>query len=164
MQIVDNNGRLTTSITQMISDSEKKISLSILDNHTQTRTAIVQSEHNLSTQLQQIQLQQVQLHDTTSHQVAGLLSSLHFSSINRRHNDVQQRVGKYDTTYKWIFDRGQPFGFVEWLASDEALFWISGKPGSGKSPLINYKFKIWGQKGPAGHPYPNGLLLRLYRF
>ncbi|KAK5087611.1 hypothetical protein LTR70_006920 [Exophiala xenobiotica] len=40
-----------------------------------------------------------------------------------------------------VFDdtvRGRCAGFVEWLRNDEPIFWISGKPGSGKSILMNY--------------------------
>ncbi|KAF5972356.1 heterokaryon incompatibility protein het-E-1 [Fusarium coicis] len=31
-----------------------------------------------------------------------------------------------------------PIGFKEWLASDSSLYWITGKPGSGKSTLMKY--------------------------
>lgn len=41
---------------------------------------------------------------------------------------------------EWIWDEqefGGP-GFVEWLASEETTFWITGKPASGKSTLMNF--------------------------
>lgn len=41
---------------------------------------------------------------------------------------------------EWIWDskeRDGP-GFLEWLTSDESTFWITGKPTSGKSALMNF--------------------------
>ena len=44
----------------------------------------------------------------------------------------------YENTYDWLFD--QNVGFGSWLAGEEAssLFWIRGKPGSGKSTIMKY--------------------------
>lgn len=33
-------------------------------------------------------------------------------------------------------------GFLEWLQSDEGLFWVNGKPGAGKSTLMKYIHEI----------------------
>ena len=44
----------------------------------------------------------------------------------------------YENTYDWLFD--QNVGFGPWLAGEKAtsLFWIRGKPGSGKSTIMKY--------------------------
>lgn len=39
-------------------------------------------------------------------------------------------------TFRWIFRKGHPSGFAEWLCGDGGFYWISGKPGSGKSTLM----------------------------
>jgi hypothetical protein len=51
---------------------------------------------------------------------------------------IRHRVGEYGSTYKWIWEPGQTHRFYEWLKSDQSLYWISGKPGSGKSSLLDY--------------------------
>ncbi|KAI9148938.1 hypothetical protein HJFPF1_10982 [Paramyrothecium foliicola] len=42
-------------------------------------------------------------------------------------------------------------GFVEWLRSSSSLFWIQGKPGSGKSTLIKFLVKHEATKALLGH-------------
>lgn len=43
----------------------------------------------------------------------------------------------YEKTCGWLFE-DETIGFVKWLRSGEGIFWISGKPGSGKSTLMKY--------------------------
>ncbi|KAI1818194.1 hypothetical protein GGS20DRAFT_344957 [Poronia punctata] len=66
-----------------------------------------------------------------------LLSTLRFPEMNQRENTIGD--ADKDTT-EWIFSdysRGEgERSFGEWLSSDDALFWITGKAGSGKSTLI----------------------------
>ena len=44
--------------------------------------------------------------------------------------------------------------FVEWLRNGEQLFWINGKPGSGKSTLMDYVYREL-REGRAGHAHLN---------
>ncbi|KAI1070579.1 hypothetical protein LB507_006794, partial [Fusarium sp. FIESC RH6] len=44
----------------------------------------------------------------------------------------------YKGTFRWIFEENDTTGFKNWLVSDEPLYWITGKPGSGKSTLMRY--------------------------
>ena len=49
-------------------------------------------------------------------------------------------------TYQWVLDesyQGPWDNFPEWLRSDRPVYWVSGKPGSGKSTLMNY---IWTER------------------
>lgn len=67
-----------------------------------------------------------------------LLESLHFPEIYQRQQQVELA---HETTFAWIFDGtkrnwGNQDSFVDWLQSDSALYWIAGKPGSGKSTLM----------------------------
>ncbi len=60
--------------------------------------------------------------------------------------DYVQRPVRYETipnahkrTFSWIFNRGpESHGFAEWLESGNGIYWITGKPGSGKSTLMKY--------------------------
>ncbi|KAI0021092.1 hypothetical protein F4780DRAFT_778842 [Xylariomycetidae sp. FL0641] len=95
---------------------------------------------------------------------ARFLSTLRFSEMNERENNIDDAS---EETMAWIFkykpgqnvelttsaevtsERITKFGFVTWLQSDTGLFvtwlqsdtglfWINGKPGSGKTTLMNY--------------------------
>jgi hypothetical protein len=70
--------------------------------------------------------------------VSRLLQSLHFDSIGSRQSGIQSRVGDYGSSFEWIFEPSQAHGFHEWLRTGTGIFWISGKPGSGKSSLVEY--------------------------
>lgn len=69
-----------------------------------------------------------------------LLDALAYAEINERRNMIEGRVGEFGQTYKWIFEEStyKDHKFVNWLQSGENIFWISGKPGSGKSSLLAY--------------------------
>jgi len=67
----------------------------------------------------------------------NLIQSLKFGSMNQRATSINNaHLG----TFKWIFFSNLPAwaAFVSWLPSDEKLYWISGKPGSGKSTLMKF--------------------------
>jgi hypothetical protein len=51
-------------------------------------------------------------------------------------NERQDQIAvAHARTFDWVFtDRNA--GFIEWLQSDSGLFWVRGKPGSGKSTLM----------------------------
>ena len=80
-----------------------------------------------------------------------LLKALTFPEINERRNMIEGRVDDLGNTYKWILDNTRTEhtrsrksesrsrqNFLNWLKSGTELFWISGKPGSGKSTLMDY--------------------------
>ncbi|KAK4148860.1 hypothetical protein C8A00DRAFT_38552 [Chaetomidium leptoderma] len=77
-----------------------------------------------------------------------LLISLEYETQNERRNQI---VDSYADTFRWIFDcpkyepdewsiRAQSSkSFLRWLHSEgSALYWISGKAGSGKSTLMKF--------------------------
>ena len=68
------------------------------------------------------------------------LQSLHFPEIDLRQETITSAHGK---TFEWIFDGRQDLhvswdSFTDWLQNDEQLYWILGKPGSGKSTLMSF--------------------------
>ncbi|KAI1475869.1 hypothetical protein F4774DRAFT_395595 [Daldinia eschscholtzii] len=72
-----------------------------------------------------------------------VLKSLYFQSMNQRKNDSRN---SYAGTFKWIFRTNNTADkpnrtwcdFEDWLESDDTMYWISGKAGSGKTTLMKY--------------------------
>lgn len=74
----------------------------------------------------------------------AIVDSLYFDRIEER---ISQIPEAYQNTYKWIYE-APPAGpsiswsdFDMWLRKDEDRpYWITGKPGAGKSTLVRYLF------------------------
>jgi hypothetical protein len=73
-----------------------------------------------------------------------VLSSLYFKSMEIRHSNV---AVAHAQTFDWIFrstsqrpskDSRRTVYFLDWLEHKNGIFWVSGKPGSGKSTLMKY--------------------------
>jgi hypothetical protein len=60
-----------------------------------------------------------------------LLESLTFPQMDFRHSKVHEA---HPNTFKEVFGSK----ILPWLRSSEPVFWVSGKPGSGKSTLMKY--------------------------
>ncbi|KAL7920620.1 hypothetical protein ACQKWADRAFT_298002 [Trichoderma austrokoningii] len=60
---------------------------------------------------------------------------LYMPELNHR---ISQIEDAFQNTFKWIFDLDL---FTRWLREGSGLFWINGKPGSGKSTLMKYIFQ-----------------------
>ncbi|KAF5675413.1 heterokaryon incompatibility protein het-E-1 [Fusarium circinatum] len=67
------------------------------------------------------------------------ISRVRYDTIQERELTIKEA---HKGTFRWIFNDNNPgispIGFKEWLASDGSLYWITGKPGSGKSTLMKY--------------------------
>lgn len=61
----------------------------------------------------------------------AVLGSLTFDQMDFRHSKIQEA---HPNTFSWMFSNH----FQPWLQSPEPIYWISGKPGSGKSTLMKY--------------------------
>ncbi|KAH8897912.1 hypothetical protein GQ53DRAFT_637417, partial [Thozetella sp. PMI_491] len=75
-----------------------------------------------------------------------IINSLLFDTIHDRERSIPEA---YKKTFEWMFDGvSQPndnavaSSFTEWLRRDsQDMYWIAGKPGSGKSTLMKYILK-----------------------
>ncbi|RSL95589.1 hypothetical protein CEP52_011964 [Fusarium oligoseptatum] len=69
--------------------------------------------------------------------VNRLLHSLSFEEIHDRHERIPDAFAR---TFEWIYQPPKPgatwASFVHWLKHEDGVFWITGKPGSGKSTLM----------------------------
>ncbi|XXG94967.1 Ribosome biogenesis protein erb1 [Hypoxylon texense] len=69
----------------------------------------------------------------------AILRSLDYRSRPSRHNNIATAHAR---TFNWIFgapnDANNRGDFLKWLRESDGVFWITGKPGSGKSTLMKY--------------------------
>jgi hypothetical protein len=72
-----------------------------------------------------------------------ILSSLYFYGMEDWHFTIH---AAHEKTFTWIFESSDSLlgtsrsasNFFEWMVSEDSLYWISGKPRSGKSTLMKY--------------------------
>ncbi|KAL6407392.1 hypothetical protein AUP68_10224 [Ilyonectria robusta] len=60
------------------------------------------------------------------------IASLHYDARPVRHEEIHIA---YQNTFNWACEWGP---FKRWLLGGDGIFWISGKPGSGKSTLMKF--------------------------
>lgn len=72
------------------------------------------------------------------------LKKLHFSSISTHERKIEKA---HTHTFRWLLSPSaqemQPsscLDFATWLRSGDGVFWIHGKPGSGKSTFIKFLY------------------------
>jgi len=70
----------------------------------------------------------------------AILKSLYFSTFRLRHDAIPKA---HTHTFNWIFKDKTPnnlraIKFAEWLSTQNGIFWIRGKAGSGKSTLMKF--------------------------
>ena len=65
-----------------------------------------------------------------------LLEELRFSEMRDRDDRIAEA---YEKTFTWIFDESDSWmNFANWLRRGSGVYWITGKPGCGKSTLMKY--------------------------
>ncbi|KAI1382477.1 hypothetical protein F4677DRAFT_26786 [Hypoxylon crocopeplum] len=67
-----------------------------------------------------------------------ILEHLWFPGINDRYEII---ADAHQNTFGWMFNIGEqrsPTAFDDWLSSNDTVYWIAGKPGSGKSTLMKF--------------------------
>ncbi|KAI9167908.1 Protein SERAC1 [Paramyrothecium foliicola] len=80
-----------------------------------------------------VSLKQDEMMEELKHTISAveeMQKSLYSSELGSRINQIEN---PFNATLKWIFDL--PI-FSDWLQTGSKLFWIHGKPGSGKSTLM----------------------------
>jgi hypothetical protein len=74
--------------------------------------------------------------DVDHHFSAEVSKSLYFQDINNRRNQIYEDASE---SYSWIWsERDSSSSFTTWLSGGRGAFWITGRPGSGKSTLVKY--------------------------
>ena len=110
-------------------------STNYLDNmiHSQSTAIRAEVEHV------QRQLKATEL----SKQENDVIESFEFPGMFARQDRIDPAAHR---TFQWILEDNENKSwdsFREWLQNDKPVYWISGKPGSGKSTLMNY---IWSKR------------------
>lgn len=82
---------------------------------------------------------------TQLHASVIILSSLFFTKMDARHSSISDA---HRQTFSWLLEQSMStpppddprslVKFKEWLSSGSGIYWIAGKPGSGKSTLMKY--------------------------
>ncbi|KAK1593786.1 uncharacterized protein LY79DRAFT_513684 [Colletotrichum navitas] len=67
--------------------------------------------------------------------VVAILTSLKFTQIKERQSEIPKA---HRRTFEWVFSDDTPVRLSAWLRGSSGLFWITGKPGSGKSTLMKF--------------------------
>ncbi|KAI1458795.1 hypothetical protein F4805DRAFT_466637 [Annulohypoxylon moriforme] len=128
---------LDTEMKQFVnrwSEGKRTISELIVTEAQVTRAHVsLEAEHTRN----QIGLIDVRLQsDASRRELEGIreriLSSLRFPEMNQRESNIAEAPS--DIPYR-IFPRST---LANWLQSGEGVFWISGKPGGGKSTLVKH--------------------------
>lgn len=70
-----------------------------------------------------------------SRKLLNILQSLHFSQLQERYSEI---CTAHNEMFEWVFDPTSPVNLASWLKSDDGLYWIERKPGSGKSTLMKF--------------------------
>ncbi|OTA90875.1 hypothetical protein M434DRAFT_397651 [Hypoxylon sp. CO27-5] len=65
--------------------------------------------------------------------IEGVLKSLQFDSMRTREATVAKA---HTETFEWLLTDN--FDFHRWLSRSAGIYWVSGKPGSGKSTLMKF--------------------------
>ncbi|KAH6884884.1 hypothetical protein B0T10DRAFT_577280 [Thelonectria olida] len=88
-----------------------------------------------------------------------ILESLRYTTMKMRESSISRAHRK---TYRWILQpssrsKNSNVRFIEWLQQGTGLFWIAGKPGSGKSTLMKLlhshektedALRVWARSSP----------------
>jgi hypothetical protein len=74
-----------------------------------------------------------------------LCDSLDFAERSHRYERIKEA---HPTTFDWIFEKSE-LGLISWLRKGTGMYWIQGKPGSGKSTLMKFLH---------GHPQTSEIL------
>ncbi|KAK4609394.1 hypothetical protein CLAFUR4_14429 [Fulvia fulva] len=67
-------------------------------------------------------------------QYTAILDHLHFPDMQLRDDTIS---AAYPNTYRWALE-DDSMKLKPWLQNEEGIFWITGKPGAGKSTLMRY--------------------------
>lgn len=65
-----------------------------------------------------------------------ILDQLYFNGIQARHHTIESAHSK---TFQWVFEElDAGMRLRDWLENRDGVFWVYGKPGSGKSTFMKF--------------------------
>ncbi|KAF2114525.1 hypothetical protein BDV96DRAFT_522208 [Lophiotrema nucula] len=131
------NTRMDLDQTQKLDELKedvKSLQLAIEPLRNQVSTSAV----DVDLQELLVKVQHVAIQGATVTKHHRILSSLCYSYMTTRNSNIAEA---YRETFDWIFDVDSDIGFVDWLHRGRGIFWVAGKPGSGKSTLMKYLFQ-----------------------
>ncbi|KAF7561149.1 hypothetical protein G7046_g2983 [Stylonectria norvegica] len=136
-----NQGQRTTSglILKEVRDATNDVTAHV------TRTEVSINQHITATSDASFsrvsgKMRQLKLEVESSTEHTRLLNSFKFPAMNERRNQVAEN---YESTFRWIHEENPSSSkswdsFPKWLNSNDPIYWISGKAGSGKTTLTKY--------------------------
>ncbi|UQC90065.1 uncharacterized protein CLUP02_15596 [Colletotrichum lupini] len=96
---------------------------------------LIKSTAPLTNELEELATNLKKLAEQVKHQgkIREILKSLRFPEMIERRIEIPKAYGD---TFEWIFEESADVNFASWLQSSRGIFWVTGKPGSGKSTLM----------------------------
>ncbi|EXJ73272.1 uncharacterized protein A1O5_03032 [Cladophialophora psammophila CBS 110553] len=96
------------------------------------------------------------------HAVQSVLDSIFLEDTVYRYSVVEKA---HETTLDWIFLKPD-LGMMHWLQWGRGIFWISGKPGSGKSTAMKhiYQRHVGSQRSPSNTITPQEVVAQFFFF
>ncbi|KAI0882579.1 uncharacterized protein GGS22DRAFT_169788 [Annulohypoxylon maeteangense] len=131
----------------MINDHSSKLNeITRLVNKVPDQAEMVLEKHNIPILLDSIfhELQAISASSTRQFIIEhGIVRSLYFGSRLARHESIQDA---HKDTFKWVLrlrhrsrsSSDPPSTIISWLKSGSGIYWVSGKPGSGKSTFMKF--------------------------
>ena len=119
----------------------QSLALGLEQGHNTVAQLLADVNRQLKEQIDKFDSHAKAIEDRISH--TRLLESLFFPDIVAREEQISDA---FEGTCRWIFDSSddqksnsrQWSNFRKWLETETGVYWISGKPGSGKSTLMKY--------------------------
>ncbi|KAI8302240.1 hypothetical protein K4K59_000578 [Colletotrichum sp. SAR11_240] len=129
---IDQAARITGFMSEM---REFKASLGFFQERHRREAPPSEEIDRLEEKLRKMSLSHASIRDEQ-----GILKSLSFEAQPIRHENIPKA---YQKTFEWVYqpqsdDQNTVGHFAQWLKSDEQFFWVSGKPGSGKSTFMKF--------------------------
>ena len=113
------------SMSQLLEDLKRDIQIDKIDSNTKPSVFT-------ETEVELFKTQLASLAEAESNIIADkIVASLNYDSRPVRHGSVPQ-------AHKDTFQRAFDSRLSHWLRSGSGIFWISGKPGSGKSTFMKF--------------------------
>ncbi|KAK8215691.1 hypothetical protein IWZ01DRAFT_175264 [Phyllosticta capitalensis] len=133
--IKDDTSSLMTNLEAMASRSESlhaNISKQLLSTKDELVGAINAQKIDY-TRIAEL-FERLKSEDKDAEKALDMLKRLRYVDYSKRYHDITEA---HQRTFQWIFDNPE-HQFTHWLEQQSGIYWITGKPGSGKSTLVKF--------------------------